>query len=446
MTATINIQTTAGSDVINFGAAILLAPKTTKFSLTTITVTGQNGDKFAIRGTFTYNGTPSLATFTGGTVTSATLTDNGGAYAGVTDLHVNAALALDAIVHADAAAFFDQIGDMKFMGNDGADVGYGGTLNDELQGGLGNDKLSGLGGNDLIQGGVGADELNGGSGNDTLSYQDSGAKVSVSLLGAASGGDAAGDIISGFENITGSAFADKLSGNGAANVLTGGGGNDTLKGAGGADMLNGNEGDDTADYKGSTSGVTIDLEAGTGSGGHAEGDTLSLIENVSGSSNGDTITGNNLVNVLKGQGGNDTLNGAGNTDTLDGGTGNDTLNGGTGHDTLTGGSGADKFVLGSQEADSDAIKDFVSGSDKFVIDSVAFGGGLDAGGLTDIQFEANATGAASTADVRFILNTMTGELHYDANGSDGINGGLSGNRIIAVLDTGTCGFGDFLVV
>lgn len=446
MTATINIQTTAGSDVVSFGAAILLAPKSIKFTTGAITVTGDNGDKLTIRGTFTYSGTPSLFTFTGGKVTSGTMTDNGAAYAGMTDLNVDAAAALAAINNKDIEAFFATIGPMKFMGNDGADVGYGATLGDELQGGLGDDTLSGLGGDDLIQGGVGGDTLNGGSGNDTLSYQDSGAKVSVSLLGAASGGDAAGDIISGFENIIGSAFADKLSGNGAANVLTGGGGDDTLKGAGGADTLNGNEGNDTADYSSSNAAVDVNLETGVGHGGHAEGDVLSLIENLKGSKYGDTLTGSNLVNKLDGGAGNDALHGGANTDTLIGGSGNDTLYGEAGHDTLTGGSGKDKFVLSSQEVDSDTITDFVSGSDKIVVDAASFGGGLTAGGITDLQFESNTTGAASTADVRFILDTTTGELHYDANGSDGINGGLAGNRIIAVLEAGTLVFGDFLVV
>ena len=57
-----------------------------------------------------------------------------------------------------------------------------------------------------------------------------------------------------------------LIGNSAANVLTGGAGADTLDGGGGVD---------TASYATSAAGVTVSLTTGTGSGGDAEGDTLS---------------------------------------------------------------------------------------------------------------------------------------------------------------------------
>src|SRR3546814_8834206 len=66
-----------------------------------------------------------------------------------------------------------------------------------------------------------------------------------------------------------------------------GDGNDTLIGGSGADTLIGGAGSDTASYAGSSGGVTVDLAAGTGSGGDAQGDTLSGIENLTGSSQGD---------------------------------------------------------------------------------------------------------------------------------------------------------------
>ncbi|MFD1729814.1 calcium-binding protein, partial [Rhizobium viscosum] len=72
-------------------------------------------------------------------------------------------------------------------------------------------------------------------------------------------------------------------------VLHGGNGNDILIGGAGADVLNGGAGTDTVSYAGSSSGVTIDLDAGTGHGGDAEGDTLSGIEVVVGSGYGDTL-------------------------------------------------------------------------------------------------------------------------------------------------------------
>jgi Ca2+-binding RTX toxin-like protein len=71
--------------------------------------------------------------------------------------------------------------------------------------------------------------------------------------------------------------------------------------------------------------VTVNLASGLGTGGHAEGDRLSNIENLIGSSaRGDTLTGNTGANRIEGGGGNDTLDGGGGSDTLFGGTGDDT--------------------------------------------------------------------------------------------------------------------------
>ena len=48
---------------------------------------------------------------------------------------------------------------------------------------------------------------------------------------------------------------------------------------------------------------------GYGRGGDAEGDKLLNIENIIGSFNGDTLTGNHLANRLEGGDGGDTLYG-----------------------------------------------------------------------------------------------------------------------------------------
>ena len=58
---------------------------------------------------------------------------------------------------------------------------------------------------------------------------------------------------------------------------------------------------------------------------YAEGDVLASIENVTGSRDGDVITGDGVPNVLKGMGGDDELVGGGEDDTLYGGEGNDLL-------------------------------------------------------------------------------------------------------------------------
>ncbi|MEE4015812.1 hypothetical protein V1T76_27365 [Roseibium sp. FZY0029] len=58
-------------------------------------------------------------------------------------------------------------------------------------------------------------------------------------------------------------------------------------------------------------------------GGEAEGDTLTNIENISGSAYSDTIIGDANANYLLGQDGDDILGGDAGNDQLDGGNGND---------------------------------------------------------------------------------------------------------------------------
>ncbi|MHA7774485.1 LysM peptidoglycan-binding domain-containing protein [Roseibium sp. M-1] len=247
-------------------------------------------------------------------------------------------------------------------GNGLANYIRGGAGNDTLNSGSGDDQLRGDAGNDVLIGGAGADILDGGSGNDWADYRSSNAGVTVALIGsgAQSGGHAEGDTLTGIENLFGSSHNDVLSGNGLDNYIRGGDGNDTLNtgsgddhlrgdngndvliGGAGADILDGGAGNDWADYRGSNAGVNVALVgSGAQSGGHAEGDTLSGIENLFGSSHNDVLSGNGLDNYLRGGAGNDTLNSGSGDDTLRGDDGNDVLIGGAGADILNGGAGSD---------------------------------------------------------------------------------------------------------
>ena len=128
----------------------------------------------------------------------------------------------------------------------GIELVTGSGQNDILKGSAVANTLTGLGGNDFIEGGAGADTLDGGSGVDTLSYDSSNAGVTINLIsGVASGGHADGDVFAGFENVTGSAFADLLTGIVSDNVMRGGEGGDTIYGNGGADQLFGENDNDT---------------------------------------------------------------------------------------------------------------------------------------------------------------------------------------------------------
>ncbi len=198
------------------------------------------------------------------------------------------------------------------------------------------------GGNDAVEGGAGADNLDGGAGTDSLSYAGSLDGVNVNLAsGVVSGGDADGDLIANFENLTGSGFNDVLVGDSGDNRIDGGAGNDRLTGGGGADDINGGAGTaDWAEYR-TSSAVNINLFTGVLSGGDAAGDVLTGIENLAGSEQGDVLTGDAGNNMLAGWGGNDVLDGADGNDNLSGGAGADWLIGGAGADVLSGGAGTD---------------------------------------------------------------------------------------------------------
>ena len=201
------------------------------------------------------------------------------------------------------------------LGDNEANVIFGGGSTDELQGRFGNDTLIG---------GAGADTLDGGGNVDTASYETSSAAVNVNLFsGIGSGGDAAGDVYSKIDNLIGSDQGDTLVGSFSNNELEGGAG---------GDVINGGAGVDTASYARDTAGVTVSLDAGTASGGDAQGDTLSNIENLRGGFGDDALTGDGAENVLWGGAGTDTLTGLGGEDTLLGGGGGDLLQGGSGND------------------------------------------------------------------------------------------------------------------
>jgi len=327
-------------------------------------------------------------------------------------------------------------GDTLIGNNIAANVLSGGDGDDDLSGLAGNDTLIGGAGDDHLAGDSGADQIDGGAGIDLVDYAGS-AAVTINLsTGSASGGDATGDVLTGIENVygaflvndilTGSAGNNLLDGRGGDDILNGlggvdilrgdddddilngGDGNDVLYGENGADQLDGSAGIDTASYYNRPEAVVVDLAAGTGSGGEAEGDTLVGIENLSGSQGSDTLSGDAGANTLQGWNGDDVLRGRGGADKLDGGVGtdlasywgeatgvtvnlttgtgsggnaagdiyvaienvngsqggdtligssganalngfesNDVISGGAGKDTLTGGAGADRFVYAS---------------------------------------------------------------------------------------------------
>jgi len=205
-----------------------------------------------------------------------------------------------------------------------------------IEGGSGNDTIDGAAGNDTLDGGDGDDTLIGGAGTDTASYASAyfGVSVSLALQGFAQVTLSAGiDTLSGFENLSGSAFDDTLAGDAASNKLDGGDGNDILEGGLGNDLLHGGNGIDLASYAGATGAVTVTLNAFSGTGA-AGTDYFYDIEGFIGSAFNDTLTGNAGDNVLKGGDGDDRLYGLSGNDVFVGGAGNDQYYGGDGGDTV----------------------------------------------------------------------------------------------------------------
>ena len=142
----------------------------------------------------------------------------------------------------------------KLDGNAGANTLNGGAGIDGLWGQAGIDTILGADGADTVGGGPGADRINGGAGVDTAHFGQAPA-ITVNLTTGSATGEGT-DVLTLFENVTGSPGADTITGNSAGNLLQGAGGNDKvlgqdgndkLYGAGGNDALTGGMGTDTCD-------------------------------------------------------------------------------------------------------------------------------------------------------------------------------------------------------
>jgi VCBS repeat-containing protein len=227
------------------------------------------------------------------------------------------------------------------IGTSGNDVLTGTSAGDTIDGREGADQISGGDGADILLGGSGNDRLAGNSGDDRLDgglgfdravYTDATGGISVNMAaGTVSGAGVGNDTLTNIEGIVGSAYADTYNAagfTGNANVpgspigfneFEGGAGDDTIIGtvnALGAGLTR-------VSYVSATSGVTVDLAAGTGDGDASVGhDTFGQgIFAVWGSGYNDMLNGSNngpgTVEVFAGFAGNDTINGRGGFDRAD---------------------------------------------------------------------------------------------------------------------------------
>lgn len=357
----------------------------------TVTYTGTEA------GTYDYNGSGDASgTFSGmegvsgtnyadtinasSTTTANEITGNGGAdaltggsgddtfFGGTGNDTVVAGLGSDVVYGGDG-------GDVIYTGN--ASGAVTGTTADSIYAGAGDDHIR------ITEIGWGASTIDGGDGTDTIFFEYDPAALGGTTLRIVMSdtttqpldGVAGDQYFSNVENVTTGSGTDSVVGNSSANIIStadgndtlGGGagndslyagqGNDVLRGDSGSDLLAGGAGTDTADYAASASGVTVNLTTGAGSGGNAAGDTLSGIENVIGSAQADSLTGDGTANVLDGGAGDDLIDVSSADNAADiayGGDGDDTLTSRIdldgGNDTLFGGAGRDVLVAGAGDS------------------------------------------------------------------------------------------------
>ncbi len=336
------------------------------------------------------------------------------------------------------------------------------------------ENLTGSAFDDTLHGNAGTNVLNGGSGVDTLSYARAGAAVTVSLALAtvqATGGGG-NDTVLGFENLTGSGFADRLTGSSTNNLIDGGLGNDTMAGgtgidtyfvdaagdvivevaAGGTDtvrtkvsytlaaevenitlegsaninatgntlsnllvgnaganILNGGSGTDLASYANAGGTVNVNLATGVATGAGGS-DTLISIESLLGSAFADTLVGNASVNLL---------------------------NGGAGADALTGGGGADLFFFASRGS-TDTVSDFTTGVDKLRLSQTAFRIGDGDAVVENVATIAGPNGVPTTAELVFFTNDAASLSTTDvaAATNNGTSFFPTGRSSLFVIDDG----------
>jgi Ca2+-binding RTX toxin-like protein len=192
--------------------------------------------------------------------------------------------------------------------------------------------VTGDAGNDTFLWSNRPDTIDGGGGYDTMVYSAAPLRAWVDLTDNSRNAYAAeGDVLRNIEALIGTSGADLFTGDAAANALSGLRGRDTLLGGAGndwitpgpgADLVEGGSGSDMVSYNdlATTVRINLALEEAVSAG---ETDTLTGIENATGSIYADLIQGSAAANRLRGLGGYDWFTGTAGNDRYEGGSGRD---------------------------------------------------------------------------------------------------------------------------
>ncbi|HVI53372.1 MAG TPA: calcium-binding protein, partial [Candidatus Sulfotelmatobacter sp.] len=305
----------------------------------------------------------------------------------------------------------------------------GGTGGDVLYGGLGNDTLIGTGstaadtlyggaGNDTMIGGSGADVFDGGAGTDIVTYQNeaagtailqtSGVTSTAGLIidpnGSNGTGTASNDTFINVEELVGTNYDDTFLGGEVNYALT----------------YDGGTGNNWIDYSNS-SGVTINLNTKINTG-YAKSDVLINIDNITGSSDNDVITGSSLV----GTGAYSLSSGGFTQATLMGGGGDDTLSSGGGNYWLDGGAGNDRLIgTGS----TFAVADYADSSAAVTVTLKGTSTGTAIGTATGTDSLINIENVYGSSLNDVLVGDYKANTLWGASGNDTIIGGGGGDYL-----------------
>ncbi|MDQ6438139.1 Ig-like domain-containing protein [Mesorhizobium sp. LHD-90] len=234
-------------------------------------------------------------------------------------------------------------------------------------------------------------------------------------------------------NLRGNALGQTIEGNDGDNVLHDGGTGPLPGYDGDPDLLIGHDGDDV--YVVYLAGATVVEAAGEGidrlsAGGNYVLTSGASIERLNTTSLFATysvdLTGNELVQLVRGN------NGA------------NTLDGGGGKDLLFGMGGADNFRFSTALGPTNIVRiaDFVVADDTIQLDDAIFTALAGLGALDASAFKDTAFGPKD-ADDRIIYNSDTGALVYDADGSGSAFGNI---RFATITGSPVLTAADFVVV
>ncbi|WP_275296358.1 VWD domain-containing protein, partial [Sulfitobacter mediterraneus] len=269
-------------------------------------------------------------------------------------------------------------------GGDGDDtiIGDDGSAQQEFFSSRGNDFFDGKGG-----------------GRDWIIYDDS-SETSININfqdGIATGAYSGTDTFVNIEGARGTRGADTFIGRDSDTTI--------FQGLDGVDIYQGGTGTDRIDFsfddnRGGLGAITIDLQLGTATDGFGNEETLTSIEQATGSDLGDSMLGNQDDNFFGGRDGDDTL---------DGRDGDDFMLGGRGIDLITLGAGEDIISGRAEELDGDVITDFTFEDAVYVFDDSY---GLIAANLSIVgdQLRVDTDGDGTAEASMTLLNGYAGPV------------------------------------